>query len=100
MAEPSNSNPQPVQTQDEASPKAEEKTPPAFTEDQQRMIDEIISKRVGEVKDGYQWYAFRPTTLTPKHMFSFGSGPWERGGGIGATKEVRLDCVEISRVAP
>lgn len=50
MAEPSNSNPQPVQTQDEASPKAEEKTPPAFTEDQQRMIDEIISKRVGEVK--------------------------------------------------
>ena len=61
---------------------------------------EAIEKRVGEVKDGYQWYAFRPTTLTPKHMFSFGSGPWERGGGIGATKEVRLDCVEISRAEP
>ena len=61
---------------------------------------EAIELRVGEVKDGYQWYAFRPTTLTPKHVFAFGSGPWERGGGIGATKEVRLDCVEISRVAP
>ena len=36
MAEPFTTNPQPVQTQDEASPKAEEKTPPAFTEDQHR----------------------------------------------------------------
>lgn len=51
MAESSISNPQPVQTQDEASPKAEaDKPTPTFTEDQQRMIDEIVSKRVGEVK--------------------------------------------------
>ena len=50
MAETSDTNPQPAQTQGEASPKAEEKSPPAFTDDQQRMIDEIISKRVGEVK--------------------------------------------------
>ncbi len=42
----------------------------------------------------------RTKVANTNHMFSFGSGPWERGGGIGATKEVRLDCVEISRVAP
>ena len=35
-----------------------------------------------------------------ERVLVLGSGPWERGGGIGATKEVRLDCVEISRVAP
>ena len=58
---------------------------------------EAIEKRVSEVEDGYRWYEFRPVVLTPKHVFEFGSGPWERGGGIGATKEVRLDCVEISR---
>ena len=58
---------------------------------------EAIEKRVSEVEDGYRWYEFRPVALTPKHVFEFGSGPWERGGGIGATKEVRLDCVEIAR---
>ena len=61
---------------------------------------EAIEKRVSEVPDGYQWYEFRPAVLTPKHVFEFGSGPWDRGGGIGATKEVRLDCVEISRDSP
>ena len=51
MAEPFTTNPQPVQTQDEASPKAEaDKPTPAFTDDQQKLIDEIVSKRVGEVK--------------------------------------------------
>ena len=51
MAEPFTTNPQPVQTQDEASPKAEaDKPTPTFTDDQQRLIDEIVSKRVGEVK--------------------------------------------------
>ena len=63
-------------------------------------VGEAIEKRVGEVADGYQWYEFSPVVLTTKHVFEFGSGPWERGGGIGATKEVRLDCVEIVRAAP
>ena len=58
---------------------------------------EAIEKRVGEVAEGYQWYEFRPVVPTQKHVFEFGSGPWEWGGGIGATKEVRLDCVEIVR---
>ena len=47
--------------------------------------------------DGYVWYEFHPTVLNDRMVFEFGSGPWERGGGIGATKEVRLDVVEISR---
>ena len=46
---------------------------------------------------GYAWYEFHPTLLNDRMVFEFGSGPWERGGGIGATKEVRLDRVEISR---
>ena len=61
---------------------------------------EVIEPKVSEVGDGYRWYEFRPTALTPKHIFQIGSGPWERGGGIGATKDVRLDCVEIVRVDP
>ena len=58
---------------------------------------EAIERNVDEVGDGYAWYEFRPTALNDKLVFEFGSGPWERGGGIGATKEVRLDVVEISR---
>ena len=58
---------------------------------------EAIERSVDEVGDGYVWYEFRPTVLNDKLVFEFGSGPWERGGGIGATKEVRLDVVEISR---
>ena len=51
----------------------------------------------GAVGDGYAWYEFAPIPLNDSMVFEFGSGPWERGGGIGATKEVRLDRVEISR---
>lgn len=58
---------------------------------------EAIERNVDEVGDGYAWYEFRPTVLNDKLVFEFGYGPWERGGGIGATKEVRLDVVEISR---
>ena len=58
---------------------------------------EAIERRVDEVGDGYVWYEFHPTVLNDRMVFEFGSGPWERGGGIGATKEVRLDVVEISR---
>jgi len=60
-------------------------------------VGEVIEKRVSEVEDGYRWYEFQPAVLTQRHVFEFGSGPWNRGGGIGATKEVRLDCVEIAR---
>ena len=58
---------------------------------------EVVERNVDEVGDGYAWYEFRPVALNDKLVFEFGSGPWERGGGIGATKEVRLDVVEISR---
>ena len=58
---------------------------------------EAIERNVDEVEDGYVWYEFHPTVLNDRMVFEFGSGPWERGGGIGATKEVRLDRVEISR---
>ena len=58
---------------------------------------EAIERTVDQVGDGYVWYEFHPTMLNDRMVFEFGSGPWERGGGIGATKEVRLDRVEISR---
>ena len=58
---------------------------------------EMIEKNVNEVGEGYAWYAFRSAVLSSNLVFEIGSGPWDRGGGIGATKEVRLDCVEISR---
>jgi len=57
---------------------------------------EAIERTVDRVGDGYAWYEFHPTVLNDRMVFEFGSGPWERGGGIGATKEVRLDVVEIS----
>ena len=58
---------------------------------------EAVERTVDQVEDGFAWYEFRPVELTDDMVFEFGSGPWERGGGIGATKEVRLDRVEISR---
>ena len=58
---------------------------------------EAIERNVDEVEVGYVWYEFHPTVLNDRMVFEFGSGPWERGGGIGATKEVRLDRVEIFR---
>ena len=58
---------------------------------------EAIERTVDQVGDGYAWYEFAPIPLNDSRVFEFGSGPGERGGGIGATKEVRLDRVEISR---
>ena len=61
---------------------------------------ETIEKKTSEVGDDWTWYEFKPRRLVDALVFSFGSGPWERGGGTGTTKEVILDCVEISRVDP
>ena len=58
---------------------------------------EAIERNVDEVGDGYAWYEFHPVLLKDNLVFEFGSGPWPHGGGVGATKEVRLDVVEISR---
>ena len=60
------------------------------------VVGEAVERTVDQVGDGYAWYEFAPVALGDDMVFEFGSGPWERGGGIGATKEVRLDCVEIS----
>ena len=60
-------------------------------------VGEAIERTVDQVGDGYAWYEFAPVPLNDDIVFEFGSGPWERGGGIGATKEVRLDRVEIAR---
>ena len=57
----------------------------------------VIEKRTGEVGDAWSWYAFAPVKLKENFAFELGSGPWEHGGGIGATKEVLLDKVEIIR---
>ena len=59
--------------------------------------DEAIERRCGEIGDDWQRYAFKPRRLTDDLTFEFGSGPWERGGGTGTTKEVVLGNIEIVR---
>ena len=57
----------------------------------------VIEKRTDEVDGEWAWYAFPPVRLKESFAFEFGSGPWNHGGGTGATKEVLLDRVEIVR---
>lgn len=67
--------------------------------DSQPGVSELITRRVSEVSDGWEWYKFRPRKLTEDLVFAFGSGSWKRGGGIGATKGVLLDRVRFRRVS-
>ena len=57
---------------------------------------EAIEKTTAEVEDGWAWYSFRPTKLKESFAFEIGSGPWNHGGGIGATKRVLFDRLEIA----
>ena len=61
-------------------------------------VTEAVNRRTDEVGDDWAWYAFKPRRLTDKDRFSFGSGSWDRGGGIGTTEVVLLDAVELRRV--
>lgn len=57
----------------------------------------VIELLASEVKDGYQWYEFPVRELNDAVVFEFGSGPWPHRGGVGVTKAVYLDGIEITR---
>ena len=57
----------------------------------------VIEKRTDEVDGEWTWYSFPPVRLKESFAFEFGSGPWNHGGGTGATREVLLDGVEVVR---
>lgn len=61
-----------------------------------RDAEELVPD-VGDVGTGWTWYAFEPRTLRDDLEFTFGSGPWDKGGGIGTTKAVYFDRLEIVR---
>ena len=58
------------------------------------MLVQIASGMTTELQNG--WSAHTPVG-DEQRTVTAELGAWDRGGGIGATKEVRLDCVEISR---
>jgi hypothetical protein len=60
---------------------------------------ERIAPRVEDVPDGWQWYTFKPQKINGGQTFSFASGRFANGGGRGAVKGVRIDRIEISRLA-
>ena len=61
--------------------------------------NERIAPRVEDVKDGWQWYAFKPKKINDNQEFYFASGRFAKGGGRAAVNGVRIDQIEISRVA-
>ena len=60
--------------------------------------NERIAPRVEDVKDGWQWYAFKPKKIHDNQEFYFASGRFTKGGGRAAVNGVRIDRIEISRV--
>ena len=60
--------------------------------------NERIAPRVEDVKDGWQWYAFKPKKIYDNQEFYFASGRFSKGGGRAAVNGVRIDQNEISRV--
>ena len=56
-----------------------------------------IAPTVDEVKDGWQWYEFKPTRIKDWHWFEYKSGRFANGGGRGAVKCSYIDRLEIRR---
>jgi len=57
----------------------------------------VVEPWAADVKPGYQWYEFPARQLNDRLVFEFGSGPWVHRGGVGVTKSVFLDGLEVSR---